>query len=147
MSYRACQKKNDEHDQPRRQALPEHERIAVVERAPCRDGRLRPHRAVLEFVRELDDIAVALRRIDVERLADHSIQPGRQVGAIAGEGNGLAEARPREWLDLTKRGGGRERTGHGGAEGIGEGRVRESAALSQKGWGGVTARDAVTPRA
>ena len=69
-------------------------------------------------MRELDDIAVALRRIDVERLADHRVQPGRQVGAITREIGGLAEAGPREWLDLTIGVGGGEHPVHGDAERI-----------------------------
>ena len=63
------QQYRDENDEAG-QYLPEQQWIAIVERLPrCRRG-LRPHRSIFQFVREFDDVAEALRRIDVERVAD-----------------------------------------------------------------------------
>ena len=76
---------------------------------PLDGGGLRPHGAIFQFVGEFDDVAEALGGIDRERLADHRIEPRRQVGTIARQRNRLAEARPRKWFDLA--------IGIGGGEG------------------------------
>src|SRR5437879_4742297 len=70
----------DQDDEARRHHLPEHQRVALIERLPLDGGGLRPHRAIFKFVGEFDDVAEALGGIEVKRLADDSIEPCRQIG-------------------------------------------------------------------
>src|SRR2546421_2552308 len=90
------QKHRDEDHEAGRQYLPEHQRIAIVERALRRDRGLCPHRPVFQFVRKFDDVAKTLRRIDVESLADDGVEPGRQVRTVARQRDGFTEARARK---------------------------------------------------
>ena len=59
------QQHHDDQRQDRAQHSPERQGIAVVQRLAGGDGRASPCRAVLQFVRELDGVAEALRGLDV----------------------------------------------------------------------------------